>query len=671
MTLARCPQCGSELTSGLCAKCLLSEPRRIGEYHVWLLDDTGGTAEVFWAEHVETEIVGALKLARAEVAARPGGAQAFREGMKIEASLVHPNIVRVLDAGNHKGRPFFVMQLLEGGTLKDSEQLQTSAEPQRVLPLLLKIVRAVAYAQERGVFHCDLKSPNILMDREKDGEPLVSDFGLARRVGATNAVGRVSYEGGTRGWMAPEQIHRKRLAEINGGNVSVEALDQTPITAATDVWSLGILLYWLLERTLPFGEEEAYEWRALHERLTPLPPWSWKPAWQLRAICHRALHKDWTQRYPSAAELLAALECVEAEGVSIPPPTSWGRTLLWFRRPPPGSAQVARVLLLALLLVFVVGYFFRTRAEERRKALTNDGFVASGQAGAALLQLTEYADRIRLASLDSAIAPLATLKIHTTEPPAVLTELGEVFHIAFVVARDDGRLKAQWPPPPLSNWEKPYFFRDYFRGAADLGERGVSCGDRGVGTADCIYVERALVSEGDGELYFGFSTPVFEPPAPTLPGEPARAKGRWIGALVGSIAVNSMLGKVPLPRQDSEYTTALIGPRGPDRSDPPSVAALERFVFLVHAGLARGQKMPAPSPFRSAFGKLSRPGQQLQPRYALPYLTAGYTDPVPGFEGPWNAAFAPVGGTGYAVVVQTRPTSLLDQWLSRTRAALE
>ena len=117
---------------------LLSEPRRIGEYHVWLLDDTGGTAEVFWAEHVETQIIGALKLARPGVTERPGGAQAFREGMRIEASLVHPNIVRVQDAGTHEGRPFFVMQLLEGGTLTDSEQLQTSAEPARVLSLLLK-----------------------------------------------------------------------------------------------------------------------------------------------------------------------------------------------------------------------------------------------------------------------------------------------------------------------------------------------------------------------------------------------------------------------------------------------------------------------------------------------------------------------------------------------------
>lgn len=634
---------------------LLTEPRKIGQYAVWALAE-GGTAEVFHATNTETKREYALKLAKVELLERPGAVQAFREGMTIEASLVHPNIVHADYGGTHEGRPYFLMQLMEGGTLEDSERLQTSGEPERVLSLMLRVTEAVAYAQKRGIFHCDLKPSNILLDEH--GAPHVSDFGLARRVGSTNATGGMSYEGGTRGWMAPEQIERKQLAEAHRGEVSQAALDRYPITGATDVFSLGVLLYWLLERALPFGDdEEDYEQRARTEALPTLPAWSSKLSWQLRAIGQRALHKDWTQRYPTASELMADLHCVQQGGVPILPPTAFGRALLWLRRPPRGVVRAAVGLLFAISMVAGVSHYLRAAAEVRRRARTNNGFVASGQAGAALLQLTEYADRVRKASLDGDVASLASLERHTAEPPAALKELSEQLETSYVVARADGRVKAQWPSPRFDNTDKDYRFRDYYTGAAKLGERDVACGDRGVGTADCVYVTQAFASERDDLLYFGFSTPLFEHARPSAPGGEEPAKRRWVGVLVATITVDSVLGKLRVPMTESNYTTALLGPRGPERRARPRRGAQDEFVFLVHEGLTPGAEVHAASPCLAAWGKGSEPGHQLQPRYALPCLRSDYTDPIAGFEGRWNAAFAPVGGTGYAVVVQTRDGS--------------
>ena len=631
---------------------LLTEPPQIGEYTVWALAE-GGTAEVFHATNTETKREYALKLAKAELLDRPGAMQAFREGMTIEASLVHPNIVHADFGGTHEQRPYFLMQLMEGGTLEDSERLRSSGEPERVLSLMLRITAAVEYAQKRGIFHCDLKPSNILLDEH--GAPHVSDFGLARRVGTTNSTGGTSYEGGTRGWMAPEQIERKQLAEANQDGVSLAALARYPITGATDVFSLGVLLYWLLERALPFGDEkDAYEQRALTEALAALPAWSSKPAWQLRAIYQRALHKDWTQRYPSAAELLTDLQCVQAGGVPILPPSALGRALLWLRRPPRRALRAGAGLFFAISMAVVVSHFLRASVEARRRSLTNNGFVASGQAGAALLQLTEYSDRVRKVSLDGAILLVASSQGYTAEPPAVLKELSKQLDAAYVVARADGTVKAQWPPPRFGIRGQDYRFRDYYNGAAQLGERGVACGDRGVGTADCVYVTSAFASERDRLLYFGFSTPLFEPAPPSAPGETEPAKRRWIGVLVATITVDSVLGKLRVPKSESNYTTALLGPRGPERGERPPRAAHDDFVFLVHEGLTPGAEVHAASPCLAALGSGSEPGEQLQPRYALPCLSSDYTDPIAGFEGQWNAAFAPVGGTGYAVVVQTR-----------------
>jgi len=114
---------------------------------------------------------------------------------------------------------------------------------------------------------------------------------------------------------------------------------------------------------------------------------------------------------------------------------------------------------------------------------------------------------------------------------------------------------------------------------------------------------------------------------------------------------------------DRSITSALIGPRGPDR-DTPSLAANSDYTFLVHPGLPEGRERTVARPFssmlRETFGASAPPGNQFALRYVPPVKLSDYRDAVPGFPGLWLAAFAPVGNTGFVVLVQTRRTGFFD-----------
>ena len=214
----------------------------------------------------------------------------FRQEAESAGNLDHPNIVPVYEVGKHEGQHFLSMKLIEGRSLKD-ELPRFRKDLRAAARLMATVARAVHHAHQRGVLHRDLKPQNILVDR--DGQPHVTDFGLAKRVDAGREVTQTGAWAGTPEYMPPEQA----AGEFKG------------LTTAADIYSLGAILYTLLTGDPPFRgaypailhritEDEPARPRSLDRRVDP----------DLETICLKCLEKDPNRRYPTAAELADDLD---------------------------------------------------------------------------------------------------------------------------------------------------------------------------------------------------------------------------------------------------------------------------------------------------------------------------------------------------------------------------
>ncbi len=270
-------------------------PDRIGKYPVveWL--GSGGQAEVFRVRHPRLGHELALKLGRRPIAAgTDGGADAEgHDRISAEGRLLarcdHPNLVRIVDLDVHDGRPFVVMQYVPGSTL---EQFAGASRPspRRCARLVAELARAVAYLQDRGIVHQDIKPGNVLVDTE--GRPRLIDFGLARSTDA-RSVESPARPGGTAAYMSPEQ--------------AMGRVDR--IGPHTDVFGLGGLLYYLLTgRPLYQGASRVSLYRqAIKAEYLPAHRVDSRVPRALERICNRALAADARRRYHNAAELERAL----------------------------------------------------------------------------------------------------------------------------------------------------------------------------------------------------------------------------------------------------------------------------------------------------------------------------------------------------------------------------
>jgi tRNA A-37 threonylcarbamoyl transferase component Bud32 len=254
----------------------------------------GGMGVVYETRQRSLNRTVALKLVLGEARAEPIVLSRFLVESHAAAAVVHPNVVQVHDFGEVAGRPFLVMEFCPGGTLADQLKAGRMA-PAAAAVLVRKIAAGVAAAHAQKIVHRDLKPQNVLFDGA--GEPKVADFGLAKFAsGAT--LTRPGDLMGTPAYMAPEQASGR-----------AEGID-----AAADVWGLGVLLYECLTGTRPF---RAYSTAALLGAVQvsdPLPPRTTVPevSRDLEFICLKCLRKAATDRYPTAAELVADLDRVLA-----------------------------------------------------------------------------------------------------------------------------------------------------------------------------------------------------------------------------------------------------------------------------------------------------------------------------------------------------------------------
>jgi serine/threonine protein kinase len=257
---------------------------RIGDFELLEEIAVGGMGVIFKARQRSLDRVVALKTIRpGALRAGDDAARRFRIEAEAVARLDHPSIVPIYEMGEHRGSPFLCLKLIEGVDLeRHLDRLRP--EPSTTARLMADVARAVHYAHQRGILHRDLKPSNILIDRR--GRPHVTDFGLARSLGADSRMTQTGQILGTPSYMAPEQVSGPR----------------GEVTTAADVYGLGAVLYTLLGGRPPFQADTVYETLRLvrEQEPAPLRPRSPGVDRDLEAICLKCLEKDPRRRYASS-----------------------------------------------------------------------------------------------------------------------------------------------------------------------------------------------------------------------------------------------------------------------------------------------------------------------------------------------------------------------------------
>ncbi len=278
----------------------LFEARDYGDYELLEELGRGGMGVVYKARQKKLDRIVALKMILRGDLASPADLARFRAEAEAAAQLHHAHIVPVYEVGEIDGRPFFSMKLIEGTTL--ARELLDGPQPSRAAAeMLAPICRAIADAHRRGVLHRDLKPSNILIDQE--GHPFVTDFGLAKRVKSdasdSHLIGlhSITQSGailGTPSYMAPEQ------AAGNRGHVST----------ASDIYSLGAILYAMLTGRPPFQAESALDTVLMVLEQDAVPPRMLNPKVDpdLEMIALKCLQKPQDLRYATADALADDLE---------------------------------------------------------------------------------------------------------------------------------------------------------------------------------------------------------------------------------------------------------------------------------------------------------------------------------------------------------------------------
>lgn len=266
-------------------------PAPNGEYELLEEIGRGGMGIVYRARQQSLNRVVAIKRLLAGGFSTSQNEARFRAEAEAAAKLAHPHIVSVYEVGSLDGQPYFSMQLVQGTTL--SERLAAGPMPPReAAAMLAKVCRAIHYAHQQGVLHRDLKPSNILIDQV--GEPHVSDFGLAKQIEGPESLTRSGAVLGTPSYMPPEQ------AAGNRGELG----------PASDVYSLGAILYQMLTGRPPFQAASPVDTVLLVLEQDPLPPRLVNPKADrdLELIALRALQKPPGLRYPTAAAMADDLE---------------------------------------------------------------------------------------------------------------------------------------------------------------------------------------------------------------------------------------------------------------------------------------------------------------------------------------------------------------------------
>jgi WD40 repeat protein/serine/threonine protein kinase len=347
---------------------------RFGDYELLDVIARGGMGVVYKARQVSLNRVVALKMILSGHLASAQEIERFHLEAEAAAQLDHPGIVPIFEVGALNGQHFFSMGYVAGGSL--AARLKDGPLPPRdSAAMVLRVVEAVAYAHQKGIIHRDLKPANVLLD--KDGNPKVSDFGLAKKVAGASQLTAAGQILGTPSFMAPEQAAGKTDA----------------VGPAADVYSLGAVLYCLLTARPPFQADNPVETLKQVLEEEPLSPRLLNSAVgrDLETICLKCLQKDASKRYAGAATLADDLRSFLAgKPIQARPVSGAERLWRWGRRNPVVAGLVAGIAC-ALLAGTGGSLFFALQA--RREA-------GNAREGERQTRLNLYAAQINLAQRD-------------------------------------------------------------------------------------------------------------------------------------------------------------------------------------------------------------------------------------------------------------------------------
>jgi serine/threonine protein kinase/Flp pilus assembly protein TadD len=312
-------------------------PKKItdfGDYELLKKIGRGGQGLVYRARQKSLNRTVALKIIGLGQLATKTHLKRFHVEAEAAASLDHPCIVPIFEIGEREGSCYFSMKFIEGGQL-DEVVRREPISIRRAAELIAKVARTVHYAHEHHILHRDIKPGNILLDQQ--GEPHLTDFGLARLVETESTVTRTMEVLGTPSYMAPEQAV--------GNNAA--------ITSATDVYGLGAVLYQLLTGHPPFAGGTTYETVRLVLDTEPRQPRLLNPKVDrdLATICLKCLEKDARRRYASALALAEDLErWLKHEPIWARRTGIFTRGKKWLRRNPSIAVMASMLLVLAVPL---------------------------------------------------------------------------------------------------------------------------------------------------------------------------------------------------------------------------------------------------------------------------------------------------------------------------------
>ena len=276
--------------------------RDLGGYRIERFIARGGMGAVYVARQLRLDRLVALKVIAPELAEDPGFRERFERESRIAASIDHPNVVPIYEAGEDDGLLYIAMRLVDGQDLKAVIAQHGALEPRYAVGLIQQVAGALDAAHARGLVHRDVKPANVMLERSPDGDrAYLSDFGLTKRVASGSALTKTGVVVGTLDYIAPEQLH--------GG----------PVDARTDVYALACVLFHVLTGRVPYPREDDMAKMYAHAQLPPpsvleaapgLPP-------RLADVIARGMAKDPSARFVSAGDLgrAAAAACA---GQAIP-----------------------------------------------------------------------------------------------------------------------------------------------------------------------------------------------------------------------------------------------------------------------------------------------------------------------------------------------------------------
>ncbi len=358
--------------------------RYFGDYELLTEIARGGMGVVYRAKQNKLNRIVALKMILAGQFASDEDIQRFYTEAEAAAKLDHAGIVPIFEVGQYQGQHFFSMGFVEGQSLSDRLR-NGPLPPKEAAELLQRITEAIAYAHSQGVIHRDLKPANVLLD--KQGNPKVTDFRLAKNLESESGLTRTSSVMGTPSYMPPEQA--------GGANEQVGP--------RSDVYSLGAMLYCLVTGRPPFQAANPLDTLLQVMSAEPVSPRQLNPQVpkDLETICLKCLQKEPSRRYASADALAADLgRFLRAEPIHARSISRSERTWRWCKRNP----VVASLLAVSVTLLLVSLWSLRGESLQRKTAVAQTTKAQAAESNAReqeSLAKTRLADQIEQAKEDS------------------------------------------------------------------------------------------------------------------------------------------------------------------------------------------------------------------------------------------------------------------------------